>query len=86
MDEILEVADDVSQDQLVDSQGKIILNHQAINRARLKIDTRKWLASKLVPKVYGTHPAEEGVDPKMEQEIRERMRKMDEEPQRILKV
>jgi hypothetical protein len=29
-------------------------NSQAIQRARLRIDTRKWLACKLVPKVYGS--------------------------------
>lgn len=76
MEEILEIADDTSQDQLVDSHGKV--NHQAINRARLKIDTRKWLASKLVPKTYGTHPTEEEVDLKMEQDIKERFRLLDE--------
>jgi hypothetical protein len=28
-------------------------NHDHINRARLRIDTRKWVASKLAPKIYG---------------------------------
>jgi hypothetical protein len=41
--QILEIADDEEQDTAQDR----------INRARLKIDTRKWIASKLLPKVYG---------------------------------
>ena len=53
IDEILEIADDSSQDVLVNEQGSISCNHEFIARSRLRIDTRKWLASKLVPKVYG---------------------------------
>lgn len=53
VDEILEISDDTSQDQYVNELGALVPNTPAINRARLKIDTRKWLASKLVPKVYG---------------------------------
>lgn len=79
VDQILEISDDTSQDQLVDEQGKIRFNPQSINRARLKIDTRKWLAAKLVPRVYGVKPGEELlVDPRLEQDIRERWAKLDE--------
>ena len=53
VDEILEISDDASQDQHVNEQGTLVSNPQTINRARLKVDTRKWLACKLVPKVYG---------------------------------
>ncbi len=53
VDEILEISDDASQDQYVNEQGILVSNPPAINRARLKVDTRKWLASKLVPKLYG---------------------------------
>ena len=28
-------------------------DHESVNRARLRIDTRKWLAGKLKPKAYG---------------------------------
>jgi hypothetical protein len=66
----LEISDDASQDLLINEQGKTILNTQAVNRARLKIDTRKWLACKLVPKVYGPKPVEEDYfDPKIKQEM-----------------
>lgn len=53
INEILEISDDASQDQYVNEEGVLVSNPQAINRARLKVDTRKWLACKLVPKVYG---------------------------------
>ena len=76
---MLEISDDISQDQLIDEQGKIRFNPQSINRARLKIDTRKWLAAKLVPRVYGPKLGEESlVDPRLEQDIRERWAKLDE--------
>ncbi len=79
VDEILEISDDASQDRLIDAQGKIVFNPQSVNRARLKIDTRKWLACKLVPRVYGHKPPEESLfDPKLEQDIRERWAKLDE--------
>lgn len=54
IDEILEIADDSSQDEMMSEQGGIICNSEFIARSRLRIDTRKWLASKLVPKVYGS--------------------------------
>lgn len=53
VDELLEIADDDSCDQVVGADGQVHFNNQAIQRARLRIDTRKWLACKLVPKVYG---------------------------------
>lgn len=56
VDELLEIADDDTKDCLVNAQGEIVFNSQAVQRARLKIDTRKWLACKLVPKVYGMQP------------------------------
>ncbi|MGD0465323.1 MAG: hypothetical protein ABSA84_01315 [Gammaproteobacteria bacterium] len=53
VDEIIEIADDSSQDSIINKQGQIICNNAKINRARLRIDTRKWIASKLAPKIYG---------------------------------
>jgi hypothetical protein len=59
VDELLEIADDDSKDRIIDTEGQIHFNSQAIQRARLKIDTRKWLACKLVPKVYGPQKTDE---------------------------
>lgn len=57
VDEILEIADDSSNDTIikVDEEGneREICNSEWINRSRLRIDTRKWVASKLVPRLYG---------------------------------
>ncbi len=53
MDEILEIADDISNDIYINDEGKFVANNAKVNRARLQIDTRKWIACKLAPKVYG---------------------------------
>ena len=59
IDELNDIADDASNDYMetVDNDtGAIIgykLNGEHINRSRLRIDTRKWIASKLKPKKYG---------------------------------
>lgn len=53
IDDILDIADDSTQDSVVNEQGNRICNNEFIARSKLRIDTRKWLASKLVPKVYG---------------------------------
>lgn len=55
--EILEIADDGRNDW-VERQGRngetyIALNEEAVQRSRLRVDTRKWAASKLLPKAYG---------------------------------
>lgn len=52
-DEMLDIADDSQLDYTeTDEDGKR-LNAENIQRSRLKIETRKWLASKLKPKKYG---------------------------------
>lgn len=57
-DEILDIADDGSNDWMEkhDGEGGNIgwrENGEAIQRSRLRIDARKWMAGKLRPKVYG---------------------------------
>ena len=58
VDEILAIADDSSQDILVNEEGKEIYDGERVARSRLRIDTRKWLACKLVPRVYGVKPGD----------------------------
>lgn len=58
VDEIFEIADDTSDDWVEDTNkdGEFIgykVNNEAIQRSRVRIDTRKWYASKMVPKIYG---------------------------------
>ncbi len=64
-DEIVSIADDSSSDVTTDKDGKEIVNHEHIQRSRLRVDTRKWVASKLLPKRYGDklQPTGEGGGP-----------------------
>lgn len=57
-EEMLEICDDASNDYM-ERTGKdgetpgYALNGEHVQRSRLRVDTRKWLASKLKPKKYG---------------------------------
>ncbi len=53
IDEILTIADDSSNDTHVNNDSKLVIDHEHINRARLRVDTRKWIAAKLAPRLYG---------------------------------
>lgn len=58
VDEILEIADDGTNDynEKFDKDGEIMgwqLNNEHVNRSRLRVDARKWIASKLKPTKYG---------------------------------
>lgn len=52
-DEIVEIADDGTGDTWVDDDGVEHVNHDVIRRSKLRVDTRKWLMSKLRPERYG---------------------------------
>lgn len=49
-DEILDIADDGANDYMGEDEK---YNGDAVQRSRLRVDARKWLAGKLKPKVYG---------------------------------
>jgi hypothetical protein len=51
-DEMLEIADDSSRDTLKTEAGEVC-NTEYVQRSRLRVDTRKWIASKLKPRKYG---------------------------------
>jgi hypothetical protein len=56
VDEILSIADDASNDFMerqTDAGASWVVNGEHIQRSRVRIDARKWLAGKLRPKVYG---------------------------------
>lgn len=58
VDEIIEISDDGSRDYRIieDEEGIVIgqkFNSDHFQRSRLRVDTRKWLAAKFYPKVYG---------------------------------
>jgi len=52
-DEIIDIADDGENDTYEDDEGNVKTNQDVIARSRLRVDARKWIASKLKPKKYG---------------------------------
>lgn len=56
-DELVEIADDGSNDYMEverqDGSVSEVVNTEHIQRSRLRVDTRKWYLSKVLPKKYG---------------------------------
>lgn len=70
-DQVLSIADDGLNDTY-QTEGGEQTNHDVIARSRLRVDARKWLASKLAPKKYGDKIQQEVTGPDggpVEQEI-----------------
>ena len=61
-EECLEIADDTSGDYIEkkndDGSTFWAVDHEHIQRSKLRIDTRKWMAGKLAPKKYGEKVAQ----------------------------
>lgn len=57
--EIDKISHDESRDMQPDGKGGFKSDNTAVNRDRLKVDTRKWLMSKLLSKVYGDRVSQE---------------------------
>lgn len=65
--EIIDIADDATQDELFTDEGKRVCNAEFVMRSKLRVDARKWVASKLLPKKYGEkiqaeHTGKDGKD------------------------
>lgn len=52
-EEIFEISDDGINDTYEDKDGNERTNHDVIARSKLRVDTRKWALSKMLPKKYG---------------------------------
>lgn len=52
-DEIIEISDDSAGDVIVDDEGNTRTDAERVARSRLRVDTRKWMLSKMLPKIYG---------------------------------
>lgn len=52
-EEILDISDDQEGDVYIDKDGNEVTNHNVIQRARLRVDSRKWMLGKMNPKKYG---------------------------------
>lgn len=60
IDEIITIADGTDKDWVPTYDRHGVQNgmrpdNDAIQRSRVRIDTRKWLAARLVPRIYGEH-------------------------------
>jgi hypothetical protein len=49
---VLDISDDGRNDWM-ESRGGYIVNKEATERSKLRIETRKWLMAKMKPKKYG---------------------------------
>ena len=52
-EETIEIADDDSDDWKTGKDGSLIPDYEVVQRSKLRVDARKWYASKLAPKKYG---------------------------------
>lgn len=59
-DEILDISDDGLNDTYIDEDGHTKTNQDVISRSRLRVDSRKWMLSKMLPKVYGDKLTHQG--------------------------
>lgn len=53
VDQMLEIADDNKLDVSVDADGKWNVSGEVVQRSKLRVDTRKWIAARMNPKKYG---------------------------------
>ena len=51
-DQIIEISDDSSND-VIDTEHGPKANPEVVARSRLRVDSRKWMLSKMLPKLYG---------------------------------
>jgi hypothetical protein len=52
-EETVDIADDASNDIRLSQTGDEVVNAEFVARSKLRVDTRKWMVSKLLPKIYG---------------------------------
>lgn len=80
-DDCMDISDESANDLVVDPEsGDIKINHNVISRSKLRIDTRKFLMSKLLPKIYGEDDENEKLA--MRKELAEFRSRLDAQSQR----
>lgn len=60
-DDIVAIADESYHDHDIDENGHVRVNNEAIQRSKLRVEARKWVAAKLKPKKYGDKITQEVV-------------------------
>jgi len=78
-DDILVISDDGSNDTYKDADGNDRTNTDVVQRSRLRVDSRKWVLSKLMPKQYGdrldlNHSGEVALSQQTDEQVDERVR------------
>lgn len=71
-EQIIEISDDSARDMTVDEDGNERVDHDHIARSRLRVDARKWYASKVAPKKWGDklqHGGAEDLPPIRQQQV-----------------
>lgn len=58
-EEILDISDDGANDWM-EREGVEVPDHEHMQRSKLRVDTRKWLMAKMMPKKYGDRVAVAG--------------------------
>ena len=80
-EDCIDIADDSIRDVVHSEEGKETFNNEFAQRSRIRIDTRKWIASKLLPRQYGDKLLVEQKtqeNEKLLQELKELRKKLDE--------
>lgn len=62
-DQIIDISDDDSCDVAFKDDGTPYVNQENIQRAKLRVDSRKWIAARLKPKKYGDKVTNEMTGP-----------------------
>lgn len=52
VEQMIDISDNSENDLISDENGQRV-NQEVIARSRLRVETRKWIASKMKPRVYG---------------------------------
>lgn len=81
-EDCIDIADDNSRDSIHSEDGKETFNNEFAQRSRIRIDTRKWIAAKLLPRQYGDRLLVEKKTEENErllEELRELRKKLDEQ-------
>lgn len=60
-EELIDIADDAAKDIVIDPEtGKMTVDWEVVGRAKLRIDTRKWIMGQMKPKKYGKQIIDDG--------------------------
>lgn len=78
VDETLDIADETSNDTIINASGNEVCNSEYVNRSRLRIETRKWIACKLAPKIYGDRVINEVIDNTISEQAKAQKSALDE--------